>query len=154
MTTDHGNDTENGGGRGGSPHARGMRASDADRERTATLLRQHYSEGRLDAREYDERIERCYAAKTVRELDDLFVDLPRAAAREAEEDHARHQWLPPWRLAMVVPVAIALIVLCALTGAHLFWLAWPLFFLFFFGPFGRWRRFGYRRGRDDRTTAV
>ena len=149
---EHGNDTENTGGRGGGAYARGMRASDADREATATRLRQHYTEGRLDAQEYNERIERCYAAKTIRELDDLFIDLPRATTRGAEQERDRHDFRPPWRLAMIVPVVIALVVICALTGAHhLFWLLWPLLF-FIFGPFGRWYR--YRRWREDRPSSV
>jgi hypothetical protein len=149
---DRHNDTENTSGRGGGAHSRGLRASDADREATATLLRQHYTEGRLDAREYDERIDRCYAAKTVRELDDLFIDLPRATTRSAERDRDRHDFRPPWRLAMIAPVVIALIVICAVTGAHhFFWLLWPLLFIVF-GPFGRWYR--YRRWRDDRPSSV
>ena len=148
---DRHNDTENTGGRSGA-HARGLRASDADREATATLLRQHYTEGRLDAREYDERIDRCYAAKTVRELDDLFIDLPRAATRGAEQDRNRRDFRPPWQFAMIVPFVIALVVICALTGAHhLFWLLWPLFFIVF-GPFGRWYR--YRHWREDRPSST
>jgi hypothetical protein len=154
MSSEHVDETGNTKERGGTnSYTRGVRASDADREATATRLRQHYTEGRLDAREYDERIDRCYAAKTVRELDDLFVDLPRTGAREAEHDRDRHEWRPPWRLAMVVPILIALIVLCALTGAHLVWLALPLFFLAF-GPFGRWGRRGYRHWREDRPTSA
>ncbi len=154
MSTNDGDDAEKATGRGSSAHARGVRASDADREATATLLRQHYTEGRLDTREYDERIDRCYAAKTVRELDDLFIDLPRTKTHETERDHTDHDFRPPWRYAAVVPVVIALIVVSALTGAHhLFWLIWPLFF-FVFGPFGRWRRAGYRRWRGESTTSV
>lgn len=153
MSTDHTDDTQNTSGRGGNSYTRGLRASDADREATATLLRQHYTEGRLDAREYDERIDRCYAAKTMRELDDLFIDLPRATTREAEQGRGHHEWRPPWRLAMLMPVVIALIVVCALTGAHLVWLALPLFF-FVFGPFGHWWHYGYRRWRGDRTTSA
>jgi hypothetical protein len=154
MSTEHTDDTGKTNERGGASYNRGLRASDADREATATILRQHYTEGRLDAREYDERIDRCYAAKTMRELDDLFVDLPRpAASREADQDRTRHDFRPPWRLALIVPVVVALIVLCALTGAHLVWLALPLFFLVF-GPFGRWCRPGYRRWREDRPTSA
>jgi len=133
-----------------------MRASDADRAATADRLRQHYTEGRLDASEYDERIDRCYAAKTVGELDDLFMDLPRGAPRQpgTETEHHHRGYPPPWRIAAIVAVVAAVIVVSALTGAHLFWVAWPLFFIFFFGPFGRWRRAGCGRWRGRDVTSA
>jgi Domain of unknown function (DUF1707) len=53
-----------------------IRASDADRERTATLLREHHAEGRLTAEEFSERLDRVLAAKTVGELDSVLADLP------------------------------------------------------------------------------
>ena len=142
-------------GRDGGPRDRRIRAADADRDATANVLRRHYTEGRLNAQEYDERIERCYAAKTLAELDELFGDLPRVEAREPEPAHLRHAYRPPWRLAVVAPIVIALIVISALTGAHLFWLAWPLFFVLGpFGLFGHWRRTGYDRWREDGTTPL
>lgn len=53
-----------------------MRASDADRERTATLLREHHAEGRLTPEEFNDRLDRVFAAKTIGELDALLADLP------------------------------------------------------------------------------
>jgi len=53
-----------------------VRASDADRERTATLLREHHAVGRLTAEEFNERVEKAFAAKTLGELEDLLADLP------------------------------------------------------------------------------
>ena len=53
-----------------------LRASDADRERTAQLLREHHAVGRLTAEEFDERLNKVFAAKTVSELDELLADLP------------------------------------------------------------------------------
>ncbi len=53
-----------------------MRASDADRERTATLLREHHAEGRLTAAEFSDRVDRTFEAKTIGELDALLADLP------------------------------------------------------------------------------
>jgi hypothetical protein len=53
-----------------------MRASDADRDRVAEVLREAYAEGRLDAEEHSERIDRAYQAKTLGELAPLLVDLP------------------------------------------------------------------------------
>ena len=53
-----------------------MRVSDADRDRAASLLREHHAEGRLTAEEFNDRLDRAFAAKTQGELDELFADLP------------------------------------------------------------------------------
>ena len=52
-----------------------LRASDVERERTADQLRQAAGEGRLTVDELDERLTRCYGAKTVTELAELTVDV-------------------------------------------------------------------------------
>jgi Domain of unknown function (DUF1707) len=53
-----------------------IRASDADRDRTAALLREHHAAGRLTAEEFDERMDAALSAKTLGELDELLTDLP------------------------------------------------------------------------------
>jgi uncharacterized protein DUF1707 len=53
-----------------------MRASDADRERTASLLREHHAAGRLDAAEFNDRLDQAFAARTMGDLDALLADLP------------------------------------------------------------------------------
>ncbi|MFF3490812.1 DUF1707 domain-containing protein [Streptomyces sp. NPDC002795] len=64
-----------------------LRASDADRDRIADILREALAEGRLDAEEHAERIDGVYRAKTVGELEPLVRDLPgtHAAPRPAPE---------------------------------------------------------------------
>ena len=42
-----------------------IRASDDDRDRAATLLREHHAVGRLTADEFNERLDKVYAAKTM-----------------------------------------------------------------------------------------
>jgi hypothetical protein len=59
-----------------SPDSPGLRASDAERERVADALRRHHLDGRLDTEELQERLDRCYAARTVGELEPLLADLP------------------------------------------------------------------------------
>ena len=54
----------------------GLRASDAERERVAEALRRHHVDGRIDTDELQERLERCYAARTGDELAALLADLP------------------------------------------------------------------------------
>jgi hypothetical protein len=53
-----------------------MRASDADRDRTVNLLREHHAEGRLDMEEFHDRLNAAYAAKTMGDLDHVLADLP------------------------------------------------------------------------------
>ncbi|WP_406072857.1 DUF1707 domain-containing protein [Micromonospora sp. NBC_01638] len=54
----------------------GMRAADADRAAVADRLRVALNEGRLDLHEYDERLQRAYAARTYADLEALLTDLP------------------------------------------------------------------------------
>ncbi|MET8249610.1 DUF1707 domain-containing protein [Streptomyces sp. NPDC005202] len=53
-----------------------LRASDADRERVAEVLRDALAEGRLDMEEFEERLEAAYKARTYGELTPLTRDLP------------------------------------------------------------------------------
>lgn len=53
-----------------------IRASDQDRDRTAAMLREHHAVGRLDPAEFNERLDKVFAAKTIGDLDELTADLP------------------------------------------------------------------------------
>jgi Domain of unknown function (DUF1707) len=53
-----------------------IRASDADRDRVAALLREHHAAGRLTAEEFHDRMDKALEAKTLGELDELLADLP------------------------------------------------------------------------------
>ena len=122
-----------------------LRASDAERSATAELLRRHHTEGRLDTDEFENRIERCYAAKTRGELDALTFDLPRPQHRQPARP--RRPRRPPLPLAGFVAIA-ALVAVSAATGAHVLWLVWPMAFL----AFGRFRR-GHGWWRMDHSRA-
>ncbi|UQI49544.1 DUF1707 domain-containing protein [Streptomyces sp. HU2014] len=65
-------------GPSGLPGAPGIRASDADRDRIADILREALAEGRLTAEEHGERVGAVYEARTLGELEPLVRDLPRA----------------------------------------------------------------------------
>jgi hypothetical protein len=130
-------------------HARrdpNLRAADADREATSERLRRHHAEGRLDIEELQERIDRCYQAKTIGELEQLVTDLPPEPTSEGR--------LHPGRLRMtpLVPIVIAIVVISAVTGGHHghfgLWLLIPLFFLFRFWP---WRHRPWRMSRREDT---
>jgi Domain of unknown function (DUF1707)/Cell wall-active antibiotics response 4TMS YvqF len=63
--------------------SRNLRASDADRERAAEVLREAAGDGRLTMDELDERLDAVYAAKTYAELEPITHDLPDAGAAQA-----------------------------------------------------------------------
>jgi Domain of unknown function (DUF1707) len=106
-----------------------LRASDAERERTATLLRDHAAAGRLTPEELGERLDVAYAARTVGELEALTHDLPqtdppaapRARPRPLDRPGARERALHAVGLAVLVNVACNAIWLAG--GADGAW--WP-----------------------------
>ncbi|WP_143650472.1 DUF1707 domain-containing protein, partial [Streptomyces tricolor] len=55
-----------------------LRASDADRDRVADILREALAEGRLTADEHAERVDGVLAARTLGELEAFIRDLPAA----------------------------------------------------------------------------
>jgi hypothetical protein len=113
-----------------------LRASDADREEIADFLRRNHSDGRLDSEEFATRIDRCYDAKTLRELRQLVSDLPSAPIRHAG---APVQRAGAVRAMWLLPLLFAAVALAAHGG---FWMLFPVLFLARFlyrGPAARWR---------------
>lgn len=122
-----------------------LRASDADRERIAERLRNGHAEGRLDTAEFQERLERCYEAKTFGQLDALVRDLPR---QDELEKRRSLQPAQAWRLGTLVPILLALILVSAAVG-HPVFLVWFLF-IFLFWRMSRRRRWPVDRRFPDR----
>jgi DUF1707 SHOCT-like domain len=74
-----------------------IRASDADRDRVAARLRDHFAEGRLTQEELDERISAALSAKTFGDLRHVMADLPQPEPVPARA--APHpQWAGPPRI--------------------------------------------------------
>ncbi|MER5543250.1 DUF1707 SHOCT-like domain-containing protein [Streptomyces sp. NPDC001118] len=71
-----------------APGVTELRASDADRDRIADILREALAEGRLTADEHAERVEGVLHAKTVGELEVFIRDLPAAHQRPAAPAYA------------------------------------------------------------------
>jgi hypothetical protein len=65
-----------------------IRASDADRDRVAALLREHHAAGRLTAEEFHDRMDKALEARTLAELDELLADLPAIDLYELP-----HEWM-------------------------------------------------------------
>jgi hypothetical protein len=140
-----------------------MRISDADRADVADRLSRHYSDGRLDQAEFNERLDRAMKAKTQSDLTGLFTDLPpldepgKAVKAVPPQDRRPRNRRPLQRtLGIVLIILVAVIVSRALM--------WPLFSLagFFWHPlfvpipwiliaivgFFCWRYFARRRDRS------
>ncbi|MFJ1791703.1 DUF1707 SHOCT-like domain-containing protein [Kitasatospora griseola] len=101
-----------------------MRASHADRDRVADVLRVAAGDGRLTAEELDQRLEVALSARTVRELAELTVDLPTVSfaadgvvAEAKEVLRIEQKWSPVKRAGRwVVPRRLVLDVeWCAVT---------------------------------------
>jgi hypothetical protein len=126
-----------------------MRASDADRDRIAAVLRDAHADGRLAQDELLERLGATYEARTYGDLDRLVADLPRPtrapatrsaphSARPAPGPPARrpsgrtaltHAW---WVWATAVSVNVVIWLLVSITSNEIvyFWPAWVA------GPWG------------------
>ena len=112
------------------PRDRGLRVGTRERDAVGAILRRHHLEGRLDADEFEARLDRCLHATTYADLDVLLVDLP----REGRERRAPRQWSRrrrPFPLLCLLPF----VLVAAIAGVHVAWLVVPaLFFLFVLRP--------------------
>jgi hypothetical protein len=131
-----------------------VRASDKEREQYASMVRAGMTEGRLSLEEGEERLAQVYAAKFRDELPPLTADLPEGGRRGLFElPETQAEFLRQGRRhlvrhgAFVAVVAAALVGLWALSGAHFFWPAIPLFFLVLsVFKHARWRRWAAAGG--------
>src|SRR5829696_9275392 len=101
-----------------------LRASDAEREHHAELLREHAAQGRLTVNELEERLDRVYTARTRGELEPIVADLPAAKPPPAPRQRRRPRVRP--ELVPFIAVNLVLIAIWAATGAGYFWPIWPL----------------------------
>jgi len=144
-----------------------MRAGDGDRKQVADQLKTALDEGRLDLSEYDERIQRTYAAKTYADLDGLLDDLPGTVPVQHSQvqpaapappigtpvdrppftGRQMAHWVGPY--AGVILVCTLIWLITSISSGHLqyFWPVWMLIPLVL-GVFGQF--FGDDRRRDRR----
>jgi hypothetical protein len=132
----------------------GIRASDEDRGRTAAALGEHYAAGRLTLEEFQERLDKVYAATTLGELGRLMTDLPGADLGRVPERRAPGPvqvpaggsvlaWRAAWRFWLAISVVAFVIWLLggASGGPWFLWVAVPLGLLML----RRWMAGGPRR---------
>jgi hypothetical protein len=79
-----------------------LRIGDAERNEMSEILSKHFSDGRLDAAEFQERLDKCMSAKTRGDLSGLLVDLP--SLQSPEQPAPVHQ--PPSRRPGVLKVVL------------------------------------------------
>ncbi len=131
---------------------RGVRASDAERERIAQLLQGAAAEGRLSPEEAGERLAAASAATYRQQLEQLIADLP--VAREPEPgERPRRPPVGLWLLWRAARVAFVVMLVTAWWGFWSFRLfLWPLGLLavaFVLRPWRRrrWRMMAWRARR-------
>ncbi len=154
-----------------------MRAGTSDRQGAVDRLTRHFTEGRLDAGEFDERVGKAYAATHLDELTPLFADLPEDQPHRGYGSGARWPdrsvpfgpvpfgpggrpgpWSGPHRppihrppriLAVLAVLALVFLIGAVTHGVFLFPLIWVAFFLVFTGGGGRRRRWADPAPRNN-----
>ncbi|WP_017573354.1 DUF1707 domain-containing protein [Nocardiopsis halotolerans] len=120
-----------------------MRTSDAERDRVAQLLQEHFAQGRLDHEEFTDRLSRVYRSRTVNELATVTNDLPERDLADFRNPSQEPAVAPPITIrdpALMVPWMLyaGVNVLCFVIWLILFlttdydypWFLWVL------GPWG------------------
>ena len=157
---------------GGTSGRGRIRAGDEDRDRTVERLRMHHGAGRLDAEEFNERMETALGVRYLDELPPLLADLPGEGGAGdgsrrvadgppwmgARRDSQRRpgdwadDWWHRWPVVPLVPILVVLAIVgsvAAITHGHFpFPLLWMALLLFWLRPWGRrpWMR-GWGRQR-------
>jgi hypothetical protein len=156
---------------GGTPGRGRIRAGDEDRDQTVERLRSHHAAGRLDAAEFNERMETALGARYLDELPPLLADLPGEGRstppfpegppwRDRGRDHHDRRdwrgrdgyWARPWPWVPVVPILFLFAVVgsvAAIAHGHfpfpLLWIGLLLLWLRPWGPRGWFRGWLPRR---------
>jgi len=160
-----------------SPTSPRMRAGTSDRQAAVDGLTKHFTEGRLDPGEFDERVGKAYAATYLDELPALFGDLPEAAQRRGPgagvgragpggfapvpqagppgpwSGPARPPFHRPPRILVLLPVIVVIAMVFSMTamthGFFLFPLIWIAMALLFMGRGSRRRRWEDHHSRRN-----
>ena len=93
----------------------GLRASDADRERTVADLRRHYETGHIGYAEFNHRMDTAYRATYQHELTALLADLPngspgQAVAPAPAATQPPKQKTPAGKIVMIVALVIGALI--------------------------------------------
>ena len=130
-----------------------MRAGDSDRDRTISVLREAFAEGRLTQTEFDDRLTNAHAAKTYGELAQLTSDLPvePGAAEVAmnAQGKKRAEWRKAWASWLGVSILVNIIWVATwlpdLSNPPYYWPIWVM------GPWAGGMLIGQLVQRADRS---
>lgn len=118
------------------PQPEPRRIGDAERDEAAEFLREHMARGRLDAEEFEDRLERALRAKVQPEVNQLFSDLPAPTprtdgqlVRSISQDLADHEPGMPRKLRNTIDVLVGAI--WPITILLLFLIGWNFWWLLF-----------------------
>ena len=118
-----------------------LRIGDAERDRAAAALGDHFAAGRLTNEEFEQRMEQAIKARFNDDLEPLFVDLPRTVEPHVELKSQQHADIPLAWAAMfwlaplfVITAVVAAVVLSAP------WLVWIFLWMFLITGLFRHRR--------------
>ena len=127
-----------------------LRLGDADRDRAAAELNEHYAQGRIDADEHAERLDAIWTARVRADLDPIFADLPRPVPARGGlrggPPGRRHRGA--WPLPFL-PLAVLLVGLLVALSVVTHLPFWVLIFFVCCGPLGR-RAHGWPHGAPVR----
>ena len=93
-----------------------MRIGDAERNEISEVLSKHYSDGRLDAAEFQERLDKAMSAKTRADLAGLLDDLP--SLQTPEQAAVARQPAPRRRPRVLRVVLLAVLAFWILPSSH------------------------------------
>jgi|GEM_PF-1707265 len=125
--------------RGEVPNAQ-MRVSDAERSEIAESLSKHYSEGRLNEAEFNERLQQAMSAKTRGDLAGLLTDLPPIVTPPPPELETRRR-RGRLGLILIAGFLFAMAVTSAMWTWHFPWLLFAVvFFLIWSMSHHNWYR--------------
>jgi hypothetical protein len=129
--------------RGGADAA--IRASDAERNEVSERLSRHFTDGRLDQAEFQQRLGRAMGATTRGDLAGLFDDLPRLTDEAAVPEHRPRRFRP---LFAVVAFLVLSLWVAGITASfvHFPWVLIAVALLLF------WRHSHRRAHASDRNT--
>jgi Flp pilus assembly protein TadB len=106
-----------------------IRIGDAERNEAVRLLGEHFEAGRLSQEEHSERVDKALQARTRKDLDALFGDLPRDAdpgwqgpgglnQQGGRQDGPRGPFGLPVPLTAILALAAVAGIVCAVVGGH------------------------------------
>ena len=117
-----------------------VRIGDTERDRAVSALGDHFAAGRLTREEFDGRVDQAMAARFDRDLQPLFVDLPRTEPVPSQPAGPPQRVHAGWLLLLwwLPLILVGTVVVMLLLGAP--WLIWAFCWVLLVSAFWGRRR--------------